>query len=128
MKEEKYEEARKIIEKKNIKDTVTTSKIQQQIAKLFKEIGLNVEKEFLIGPYVLDFALKKKKVKSIYNNIYIIIYIYIYIIYLFIFLNPSKNRFINSYNHDIFFYKIVTEIKKSKKKTKQTKRTKKIIK
>ncbi|ETW36306.1 hypothetical protein PFTANZ_03010 [Plasmodium falciparum Tanzania (2000708)] len=29
MKEEKYEEARKIIEKKNIKDTVTTSKIQQ---------------------------------------------------------------------------------------------------
>ncbi|KNG74298.1 hypothetical protein PFMG_00506 [Plasmodium falciparum IGH-CR14] len=62
MKEEKYEEARKIIEKKNIKDTVTTSKIQQQIAKLFKEIGLNVEKEFLIGPYVLDFALKKKKI------------------------------------------------------------------
>ncbi|SOV15010.1 RAP protein, putative [Plasmodium sp. gorilla clade G2] len=60
--EEKYEEARKIIEKKNIKDTVTTSKIQQQIAKLFKEIGLNAEKEFLIGPYVLDFALKKKKI------------------------------------------------------------------
>ncbi|CRG99108.1 RAP protein, putative [Plasmodium relictum] len=60
--ERKYEKGINIIEKKNIKNTVTISKMQQQIEKLFKEIGINVQKEYPIGPYILDFALKKKKI------------------------------------------------------------------
>lgn len=36
--------------------------MQQQVEKIFTEIGLNVDKEFPVGPYMLDFALKKKKV------------------------------------------------------------------
>ncbi|CRG97260.1 RAP protein, putative, partial [Plasmodium gallinaceum] len=59
---EKYENAIKKIEKKNIKNTVTISKMQQQIEKIFKEIGIYVQKEYKIGPYILDFALKKKKI------------------------------------------------------------------
>ncbi|WBY55606.1 RAP protein [Plasmodium yoelii yoelii] len=60
--EENYEDAIKKIEKKNIKNTITVSKMQQQVEKIFTEIGLNVNKEFPVGPYVLDFALKKKKI------------------------------------------------------------------
>ncbi|CXI09027.1 RAP protein, putative [Plasmodium berghei] len=60
--EENYKDAIKKLEKKNIKNTITVSKMQQQVEKIFTEIGLNVDKEFPVGPYMLDFALKKKKI------------------------------------------------------------------
>ncbi|SBT32817.1 RAP protein, putative [Plasmodium ovale wallikeri] len=50
------------IEKKNIKNTITVSKIQQQIERVFKEMGLHAQRELPVGPYMLDFALKKKRV------------------------------------------------------------------
>ncbi|CAD2111986.1 RAP protein, putative [Plasmodium vinckei] len=59
---ENYEEAIKKLEKKNIKNTITVSKMQQQVERIFTEIGLNVDKEFPVGPYMLDFAIKKKKI------------------------------------------------------------------
>ncbi|SCM00237.1 RAP protein, putative [Plasmodium chabaudi chabaudi] len=59
---EDYDDAIKKVEKKNIKNTITVSKMQQQVEKIFTEIGLNVDKEYPVGPYMLDFALKKKKI------------------------------------------------------------------
>lgn len=58
----KFDGAIKLIEKKKIKNTITVSKIQHQIEKLLKEIGLVLQKEFPLGPYILDFALTKKKI------------------------------------------------------------------
>ncbi|GAW79948.1 RAP protein [Plasmodium gonderi] len=55
-----YEEAIQNLENKKIKSTLTVSKMQKQMEKIFKEIGLRAEQEFPIGPYVLDFAFRKK--------------------------------------------------------------------
>ncbi|VWU52459.1 RAP protein, putative [Hepatocystis sp. ex Piliocolobus tephrosceles] len=58
----RYENNIKTIEKKNIKNNITTSRMQDQIEKIFKELGVKVEKEIPVGPYMLDFALKKRKI------------------------------------------------------------------
>lgn len=49
------------IERKKIKNTLTVSKMQKQLEKLLKEMGLKADREFPVGPYVLDFALQKKR-------------------------------------------------------------------
>lgn len=36
--------------------------MQKQLEKLLKEMGLKADREFPVGPYVLDFALQKKRV------------------------------------------------------------------
>ncbi|ANQ07027.1 Uncharacterized protein PCOAH_00014560 [Plasmodium coatneyi] len=56
-----YEQAINAIEKKKIKNTLTESKMQKQLEKLLKEMGLKADREFPMGPYVLDFALQKKR-------------------------------------------------------------------
>ncbi|SBT71788.1 RAP protein, putative [Plasmodium malariae] len=59
---ENCQDAIKKIEKKNIRNIITVSKIQQQVDKIFKEIGLRAERELPVGPYMLDFAIKKKRI------------------------------------------------------------------
>ncbi|GAB65457.1 RAP protein [Plasmodium cynomolgi strain B] len=56
-----YEQAINVIERKKIKNTLTVSKMQKQLEKLLKEMGLKADREFPVGPYVLDFVLQKKR-------------------------------------------------------------------
>ncbi|EUD66237.1 hypothetical protein C922_03432 [Plasmodium inui San Antonio 1] len=56
-----YEQAIDVIERKKIKNTLTVSKMQKQLEKLLKEMGLKADREFPVGPYVLDFVLQKKR-------------------------------------------------------------------
>ncbi|KJP85979.1 hypothetical protein AK88_04388 [Plasmodium fragile] len=56
-----YEQAINTIEKKKIKNTLTVSKMQKQLEKLLKEMGLKSDREFPVGPYVLDFVFHKKR-------------------------------------------------------------------